>query len=648
VTLSIGSNLAGRTGEWSLTFPTGKIKVFEADGSGYRELASGEQPVGITVPFSKTLFVEGIGDSGGINDISLTSTFTPSSGAAVSDTIRLTVVGIDLGIDSDNDENITGVDNVIEDVADKPGKLLQINDDDTDGDGVADFADFDGIANEQFAPMTLKLPASIINVHVAKVRLSYDDSPPPGVTGTGITANPYNAAPGTLRVWMKSGSSTRREQSVANGGDWWEDGGVYVLHNAHPTLYVEAVRGSAALAADRIKVEVDPTGTGHWVAADSLRVTAFDLDFTKTYSDQVAGSTNNYLPGGSGGNANYILMGTRADDRAYARAQLDFSGPAEALSNFIFALVPRDLADWTYAPSFDIAGDLLHVSNVVDGAGAEPMKVVYGLDKNRDGNLSKDEVWAWSPHLLRVVNQLSYNTALENLSGISFAGSLPTPYSSNWLYAFANHLGLLGAVNSFDTLTLNSPGDTLDHHVGAGEPSEVWSVRKAVFHWTSASTTLPYDVASSQAMAVLIANLLDQHKQEVWDAFTTPGDQDSYGPWPLEESSINFAGLTDLHFALGKAVLRDVEISFTVGLLGPPHSAYDRWVGVTSMVVSGTVTDLQDFNYDGDEFFAQQAAIVQAGYPSLGSGGHILKLEVNMNNSIPFGYSFGDKQFPYS
>ncbi|MEA2709999.1 MAG: hypothetical protein QOF78_2600, partial [Phycisphaerales bacterium] len=46
------------------------------------------------------------------------------------------------------------------------------------------------------------------------------------------------------------------------------------------------------------------------------------------------------------------------------------------------------------------------------------------------------------------------------------------------------------------------------------------------------------------------------------------------------------------------------------------------------------------------EFFAQQAAIVQAGYPSLGSGGHILKLEVNMNNSIPFGYSFGDKQIP--
>jgi hypothetical protein len=107
VTLSIGSNLAGRTGEWSLTFPTGKIKVFEADGSGYRELASGEQPVAITAPFSKTLYIEGIKASVNQTD-KITASFAPTTGNAVQDSVQVNVVDVDvlIGANDANDDSV--------------------------------------------------------------------------------------------------------------------------------------------------------------------------------------------------------------------------------------------------------------------------------------------------------------------------------------------------------------------------------------------------------------------------------------------------------------------------------------------------------------------------------------------------------------
>jgi hypothetical protein len=48
---------------------------------------------------------------------------------------------IDIGADSANDGTIAEADDPIEADADRPGKIVAVNDDDTDGDGIPDFAD---------------------------------------------------------------------------------------------------------------------------------------------------------------------------------------------------------------------------------------------------------------------------------------------------------------------------------------------------------------------------------------------------------------------------------------------------------------------------------------------------------------------------
>ncbi len=116
---------------------------------------------------------------------------------------------IDLKIDSNNDGSITVLDDPIEADVDKPGKIIQVNDDDTDGDGIPDFADFyvpddnpNGLT-QRFVPLNLSLPSNL--PPEARVTFTYSASNPTniGLTGDGTLDNPhyYTPASGNLRIW---------------------------------------------------------------------------------------------------------------------------------------------------------------------------------------------------------------------------------------------------------------------------------------------------------------------------------------------------------------------------------------------------------------------------------------------------------------
>jgi hypothetical protein len=62
--------------------------------------------------------------------------------------------------------------------------------------------------------------------------------------------------------------------------------------------------------------------------------------------------------------------------------------------------------------------------------------------------------------------------------------------------------------------------------------------------------------------------------------------------------------------------------------------------------VSGQLTDLTDFNYNGTDSFAKVAAAVEAGCPTLGNGGRVSLVEVDMNNDIgPVEMDLGSRSF---
>jgi hypothetical protein len=230
-----------------------------------------------------------------------------------------------IDIDSDNtngfdDPDRTPEEDRIEDDATKPGKILAVNDNDDDGDGIPDFADgfdWDGITSEddraafddpntpehepqeQFVPVILVLPEGV-NPSVAKVKLTYSASDPrpyhvtenpDGLqrTGSGTAQDPYiyAAGPGDLRLWTKDGSAARDKASLATGGDFVPSN-VELSWSALPDgptadtqrLWLEAIAPSTNLGDQQITVSLDPDGPGPggYVASDAVRVSNLRVD----------------------------------------------------------------------------------------------------------------------------------------------------------------------------------------------------------------------------------------------------------------------------------------------------------------------------------------------------------------------------------
>jgi len=237
------------------------------------------------------------------------------------DVVRITVMGIDLDIDSDNNNEFdppghTAYEDRIEDKsgdANFPGKVVVVDDGDVDNDGIPDFADGfdyddsdgddDGLCTGlHFVPVVLEIPAPI-DLNKAKLRITYDASDPAEVTLTGTEPNQVYTLPseGSLRLWKKNGSQQRNKLSFTeseNGDyvpsndpddpdDWYDASDLAKLgspplsnSNRTVTLYVEAVKPSADVADKRILVEVDPDpdNVSAPIVEDAVRVTAVRIN----------------------------------------------------------------------------------------------------------------------------------------------------------------------------------------------------------------------------------------------------------------------------------------------------------------------------------------------------------------------------------
>jgi len=94
----------------------------------------------------------------------------------------------------------------LEEMADRPGKLIPVNSGDRDADGTKDYADGFSLtghphgtpnSSADFSRLTITVPAPI-DLTKAQIAIEHDDSHPVYVTSTNPLRNP-------LRIWTKDG-----------------------------------------------------------------------------------------------------------------------------------------------------------------------------------------------------------------------------------------------------------------------------------------------------------------------------------------------------------------------------------------------------------------------------------------------------------
>ena len=270
-----------------------------------------------------TLYVEAALPSSQLADEAIEVTLYPEgwTGPGYSDVVRLTCVRIDLDIDSDNTNGLdypmrTDWEDQIEDSIQPklPGKFIQVNDADDDGDGIPDFADgfdLDGIAGNDddetpgkgFVPLVLEIPNPLWDLpnvaEIGTVTFTYAASDPAAVSHD-PESGAYTPAPGKLRLWLKNGAQPRNKASAAaeNPGDFIPAGTPVKLSALGLSaqskliyLYAEGIGHTTGPVPDRIVVGFDPDGPQGplpIICRDAVRVRLIRLEFVipDSYDDE--------------------------------------------------------------------------------------------------------------------------------------------------------------------------------------------------------------------------------------------------------------------------------------------------------------------------------------------------------------------------
>jgi hypothetical protein len=368
----------------------------------------------------------------------------------------------------------------------------------------------------------------------------------------------------------------------------------------------------------------------------SINVHVFDVTFQYTFSDQFADIDANFLPDRNGdGSRNgvpydYLMMGTRSDGQAHVRAVFETSH--EAVRSKLLFYIPPLSGSWTKPTTSSVTGAIVRVSTQLFGeAGVQDRKIVAGIDYDGDGLLSNYEVVARDPHLLRIVNGTTYSQAFDTLSILrnTWTG-LQWDFAANFLYSFQYDLPLEGATST--TFILDpSEEKSYTHNTGAiFNSGATATIRLNTF---GNDSLLARRVADSTEMTNRVKAALKAHESEIRAAIPNPDP-----PSPIEfdwlllaagSDNFAFSNHPDLKFSVGGHTIRDlrakVRLDYTVVEPGQPA----RYT-IVSARLAGTILDLYDFDYEAPGE-ATQGAIVQAGYGTLGTGGHVFRNRIDLD-----------------
>ena len=285
-----------------------------------------------------------------------------------------------------------------------PGRIVLINNDDQDADGVVDF--FDGFDMDNaaaniddrnareasFVRLRIQVPAPI-DLRISRIRVSYNASDPAAAT---LVGGVRTLPAGRLRLWRQKGAVARNKAAIdqAPAGDFVPPkiykASVFGLTNANRTrdYWVEAVRPSTGVGSDRIQVELDLDGDDHFDCADVVSLTALQVELLNPIDRNHDGNINDPEEVAAGVGSEFTFWdpanrfaGSQTTNAARltieARARIQPAGLAAQLRWRLFN--GRDTADAT-GQLFQPAGTARRWdgNNLNEGAGLAP---VFTLDR---------------------------------------------------------------------------------------------------------------------------------------------------------------------------------------------------------------------------------------------------------------------------
>ena len=284
--------------------------------------------------------------------------------------------------------------------------------------------------------------------------------------------------------------------------------------------------------------------------------------------------------------------------------------------------------------------------------GAQKYQVVIGYDANGNGLLDPNEaslVYAGTGGTDPTSNQDKvYVTTLNDYtSAVSYLEDYTTDTISGTIKAalYPNAAALTKTFldsttaplcSSQTTFTLYSNDPDLKHPLGAN-----WTANgsagsaTANFYTYNSSTSLCTDVATSNSIKSIILGQIAAQKATVLAYFSANPTATSYTSSNISYSSPNFSFSTldprsDAFYSLGSVDTLQGHFQFTASkstILGATT------INVTALSFDGTLSDPFDFYFLSSQALLHNGAMVQAGYPALGTSGRVFDSYVTF--SVP-------------
>lgn len=383
--------------------------------------------------------------------------------------------------------------------------------------------------------------------------------------------------------------------------------------------------------------------------------TLLPIEITKLWSNQLSGVTDaNYLPNKTGqADRAYLLMGAcqsnNFDLKGHLKAKVNVGGSPELRDKILWRLAGKNGS--TYVPengssTYNANGD--EVTIVLDNPRTDDENSYYlvaGYDQDGNGQLSSAEAsvvpkYKWKRKVngqlrtddhdyeVKIISRTRYDQARQTLN--SLAGTWNTvglSQASRLMSAYLNEQTPTGATAVPVMIGRDEPG--LTHSVGVlfAAPGNPGPSITATFGPASQMTA---DVLDSTTFNNWLSDQFEQKRQDVASRFQNSEEIIETFVWNFKgDLSFSVASVPDLFFALGRTKV-DVTVEVEV---------HRFLYTVESTSVTGSVTDLYDFDYDdrsgyaGYGDFVRDAARVQAGYNTIGTGGRVYKSDVQMSNS---------------
>jgi PKD repeat protein len=379
--------------------------------------------------------------------------------------------------------------------------------------------------------------------------------------------------------------------------------------------------------------------SGTQTSSDSFEVVvAPDMAVTKIRSEQTAGSpAANFLPGGTGGGTAppaYLLMGARADGNLYVSADVTVT-PGTGGLPLIAALREGGEASATATAIVGGSATLQHAGS------SAPLTVDYevaaGVDLDGNGRLSPEETIT----MLGTVRGVSSNAYATRRAGLNtevfFGTNALVDEGADLLRAFIDGTTPPGTSATTETIAANRR--LLDHNLGLN-----WNTGTATASITRytypSSSGFAMSLRDSSAMETSIGNylrtktvgsppkLLKDHIAQFFvdNPAVTVHD---FGPFDVEDLGVSSSILAPNAFLAFGGFFYTGSLQFHVEKTSATKIELRSVAFLPDASGRNHAFDLYDFDFDVNAF----PAIVQAGFPTIGTAGRIFWVQIDITGA---------------